>query len=58
VLKKCGKRQNHPRGKFQHLQRKTVPTIDVLHLKGADAELDTPEVDGFLRQILKVNTNL
>ena len=38
--------------------KNTVPTIVVLHLKGADAELDIPEADGLLKQILKVMINL
>lgn len=31
--------------------------IDVQNLKGADAELDTTEVGGLLRQILRGMTN-
>jgi len=52
------KRQNHPRGKFKHLQKKNVQTVDVLLPKEADAALVTTEADGILRQISKAKTSL
>ena len=58
ILGESGKRQNPPRGKFWHLWRKNGQIIYVLHLKASDAELDTTETDGLLRQMLKTKTRM